>query len=236
MRREQDGFAGQMMVEGVVHETEATGAADRLNRLDSLGFPAERADFKAERFNHAGQPVIFQHRLQVGQRADQDGPACDRVHALIVVARDQADRLGPGGDSNLHQGQRFGSFGIGPVVEHLDLGQRQDAQAARPGSIADRFRGKTVEQRLRQVIAEFHADTAQRVGGIEKCQSAKAWHGHVVQRKGSHWSPRSRSPRFHVPGHYGIIILFFVPYNRIVPNTSKTIIPALPDRQTDSGR
>ena len=85
-----------------------------------------------------------------------------------VVARDQADRLGPGGHGDLHQRLGLGALGVGPVVEHLDLGQRQKTQAARPDGSADRGRVGPVEQLARQVIAKLDPDAAQRFGQVQK--------------------------------------------------------------------
>ena len=54
----------QGVVKRVMHQLKAASATDGLNRLDRFGFVAQRADFKAEWLDHAGQTVVLQHRLQ----------------------------------------------------------------------------------------------------------------------------------------------------------------------------
>jgi hypothetical protein len=118
----------------------------------------------------------------------------------IVVARDQAHRLGPGSPGNPYQRQSLGFLVRRPVVEPLHLGHCQQAQ---PG-VADmrpRFgRIHPVEQRLGQVVAHLDSHAAKLTGQRHKLAEGQAGDRHVVQGEVDH--SRSSLPRqFLWPDH-----------------------------------
>ena len=182
-------FMRQMVVKRVMYQLEPANGTQGLDRLDRLGFIAQGTDFKTQGFDQTGQIVILQHRFQITQGDAQVALPLSIAHPHIVIARDQADSLGPAGHGDFHQGQRLGGFCGGPVVEPLDLGQGQNAQPLGAGQVTGLCRNNAVKQRLRQIVAHLDPDTAQGGGGVQQLDKAHPGHGHVVQRHRQHGRP-----------------------------------------------
>ena len=219
---------GQRVVEGVMHQLEPALAADGLDRLDRFGLVAQRADLEAQGFDHADQAMIFQHRLQRLQRHAQVGLPFAVAHAQVVVARDQADRLGPGGLGDLHQGQRLGGLVVGPVVEALDLGHRQKPQPVRRGPARPLRPGpcrRTAAAAGR--CAPRPRRSQARAARSSKLTERKPGHRHVVQGEVDH---SAASPTV-------AIVVGRGPSRRDLPSrqSRRGAIPIIPDEMIAAG-
>ena len=170
----------QRVMERVVDQLEPALAANAFDAFDRLGFVAQGADLEPQGFDHADQVVILQHRFKRLQRHPQGRLPFAVAHALIVIARDQADRFGPGGAGDLHQGQRLSGLGVGPVVEALDLSYCQQPQAFGFGHGTCRRRVDAVKKGLGQVIAHLDPDAAKVGRKVQKGCKAYPGDRHVV--------------------------------------------------------
>ncbi|EPX87347.1 hypothetical protein ruthe_00746 [Rubellimicrobium thermophilum DSM 16684] len=160
--------AGQVMMEGVMHEAEAPRGIQGFDRLDRLRLEAQRAALEAERLDEADQAVILQHRPQRPQRQTQTGLPFAIAHSAAVIAGDERDALGPRGAGDPHEGQGLGLAPGRPVVEALDLGQGQKAQTAFADLFSGGLGGQAVEERPRQVVPQLHPRHAQAGRQIEQ--------------------------------------------------------------------
>ena len=79
--REELGLAGEVVVEGVVHQPVDVAAAGLVDRGDRLPLGAQRRDREAERLDEADEPALAQDRRHRRQRRHEIGvrrPACRR--------------------------------------------------------------------------------------------------------------------------------------------------------------
>jgi len=173
-------IAGKVMMEGVVHELEAVRRPEVLDCRDRFRLGAQRRTLESERLDKRHHVRLFEHRLDLAQRQAEVGLALALAHALAVVARDQADRLGTTGDCGLDKGRDLGSHPLRPVVERIDLRQSDDAEPHLPHAVGDRLGRLVIKEWPTEIVAELHADTAELTGERDEFVPAQLRCGHVI--------------------------------------------------------
>ncbi|OIQ63872.1 hypothetical protein GALL_545850 [mine drainage metagenome] len=200
-----------------MHDLQRIRAVQFLDTFHRFRLGPQRADLKPQRLDHPLQPMRAQHRQQLFQgRLKRRLP-----HAILatnpIIARDQRDPLCPNRRRDLHQRLALGAFCLGPVIEHRQLREAQNPQAALCRSRLHHRRRIATKQRATQIVAQLDPDAAQPLRQIKKSVIAQSGGRHMVQRKGQHrgiFSRRThRSPGRSSPAGYGIDIPFYSPFN-----------------------
>ena len=169
-------LAGQVVVEGVVHQQEGAVVADFLDRAHRHRLVAQRAFLEAQRLDQADQTVRLQDRAQAAQRGDQIGVALLGAAAVFqAIERAHHQRLGAAGLGVAGQlGGLRGALGV-EDVERVERVDRADRQAVGPGDRADIAGGHAVAQlHAGQVVADLdgaHAQAARHRGELGQAQA-----------------------------------------------------------------
>ena len=184
--REERPSTGEVMVKGVMHEPERVGGIELVDRLHHLRLVPQRAGRESQRFHDSHDTGILQHRPEPTQRGAQVCLPFAIARAAVVVAGNEAHRLGARGSRDPYEIPRLALPAVVPFIEALDLGHAKDSQAVRTRHRACLFGIATVEQRLAQVVSDLHADASKPGGDIDERGIARLRHRHVVQREFNH--------------------------------------------------
>ena len=176
-------FAGQVMMEGVMHQAEHIQAADGLDRLHRHALAPQGTLFKTQGLDKAENSVVAQDRRQLAQGRAQTGGTLGfiaRVARLIERAHHQAL-----GAAFTGVGRQCDCLGPTLVVPHIKRVQRVDRQH---GNALHRAqfthaagRGAEFDLLVGQVVANLDRIAFERCGQLDEIRQGQVGSDHAVK-------------------------------------------------------